>query len=336
MILKIISKYGLAAHLGFLAASPVAFAPFLDAGAVGRLVLWLSLFVAVWMFFDPSLRMGEHSADARKRVAMELVRDPFLWFFVLLVVFGCVSTENASSFESSVAYSDPFDDPSVTDNYLEENLCMVFENLRFVKGEKKDHVFVVDDGAISLHKSYPKKKKIDIYDFSAIKGFSLFDVLDQIGIPSFRGRYDTSSLTYVVSSDLYVNVNIEKDDKGVWKVVSYDQYDEDGFSNYFGKRYDTDFQSKLYIPSSKRVASIKLGSRFDDVLFVLGMPYSGNYYGLPSEGVCGGTWRLDSLYMDNVLVRTRWIGSDYPMFDINNCQDGLSTYCGVIDIYLSD
>ena len=255
---------------------------------------------------------------------------------VLLVVFGCVSTENASSFESSVAYSDPFDDPSVTDNYLEENLCMVFENLRFVKGEKKDHVFVVDDGAISLHKSYPKKKKIDIYDFSAIKGFSLFDVLDQIGIPSFRGRYDTSSLTYVVSSDLYVNVNIEKDDKGVWKVVSYDQYDEDGFSNYFGKRYDTDFQSKLYIPSSKRVASIKLGSRFDDVLFVLGMPYSGNYYGLPSEGVCGGTWRLDSLYMDNVLVRTRWIGSDYPMFDINNCQDGLSTYCGVIDIYLSD
>ena len=95
MILKIISKYGLAAHLGFLAASPVAFAPFLDAGALGRLVLCLSLFAAVWMLFDPSLRMGEHSADARKRVAMELVRDPFLWFFMLVLVFAVVRWLNS-------------------------------------------------------------------------------------------------------------------------------------------------------------------------------------------------------------------------------------------------
>ena len=95
MILKIISKYGLAAHLGFLAASPVAFAPFLDAGALGRLVLWLSLFAAVWMLFDPSLRMGEHSADARKRVAMELVCDPFLWFFILVMAFAVVRWLNS-------------------------------------------------------------------------------------------------------------------------------------------------------------------------------------------------------------------------------------------------
>ena len=95
MILKIISKYGLAAHLGFLAASPVAFAPFLDASALGRLILWLSLFAAVWMLFDPSLRMDEHSADARKRVAQELVRDPFLWFFILVVAFAVVRWLNS-------------------------------------------------------------------------------------------------------------------------------------------------------------------------------------------------------------------------------------------------
>ena len=95
MILKIISKYGLAAHLGFLAASPVAFAPFLDVAALGRLILWLSLFAVVWMLFDPSLRMGEHSADARKRVAMELVRDPFLWFFILVIVFAVVRWLNS-------------------------------------------------------------------------------------------------------------------------------------------------------------------------------------------------------------------------------------------------
>ena len=95
MILKIISKYGLAAHLGFLAASPVAFAPFLDASALGRLILWLSLFTVVWILFDPSLRMGEHSADARKRVATELVRDPFLWFFILVAVFAVVRWLNS-------------------------------------------------------------------------------------------------------------------------------------------------------------------------------------------------------------------------------------------------
>ncbi len=95
MILKIISKYGLAAHLGFLAASPVAFAPFLDAGALGRLVLWLSLFAAIWMLFEPSLRVGEHSADARNRVASELVKDPFLWFFVLAIAFAIVRWLNS-------------------------------------------------------------------------------------------------------------------------------------------------------------------------------------------------------------------------------------------------
>ena len=95
MILKFISKYGLAAHLGFLAASPVAFAPFLDAAALGRLVLWTSLLAAVWILFEPSLRVGEHSADARGRVASELIRDPFLWFFLLVIVFAIVRWLNA-------------------------------------------------------------------------------------------------------------------------------------------------------------------------------------------------------------------------------------------------
>ena len=73
---------------------------------------------------------------------------------------------------------------------------------------------------------------------------------------------------------------------------------------------------------------------FDDVLFILGMPDSGTYRGLPSNKTCGGTWYFDAYLMEYIMVGTRWIGSDYPTFDISNCQEGLSTYCGVIDIYL--
>ena len=256
-----------------------------------------------------------------------------LFLSALAVVSGCVQTEEASSIESSVVYADPFDDPNVTEQFLEENLCMDFEDLRFIKGGEKDHVYVVDSEKISLHKSYAKKKT-SLSDFSKIANLSLFDALDIIGTPSFRGRYDASSLSYVISSDSYVNVNIEKDEKGIWKVVSYDRYDEKGFSDYFGKRYENASQRHLYIPSSERVASIIMGSRFDDVLFILGMPDSGNYHGVPSDKTCGGTWHLGSHYQKRIEVRTRWIGPDYPMFDANNCQDGLLTYCGVIDVFL--
>ena len=77
-----------------------------------------------------------------------------------------------------------------------------------------------------------------------------------------------------------------------------------------------------------------MGMSFDDVLFILGMPDSGAYHGLPSDKVCGGGWYFDAYRLNSIEVRTRWIGSDYPAFDIDNCQDGLSTYCGVIDIYI--
>ena len=258
-----------------------------------------------------------------------------LFLSALAVVSGCVQTEEASSIESSVVYADPFDDPNVTEQFLEENLCMDFEDLRFIKGGEKDHVYVVDGEKISLHKSYAKKKT-SLSDFSKIANLSLFDALDIIGTPSFRGKYDTSCLSYVISSDSYVNVNVEKDSKGVWLVTSYDEYDEKAFSDYFGQYYmnDSPRQRRQHVPSLERVLSIEMGMSFDDVLFILGMPDSGTYRGLPSDKTCGGTWYFDAYLIEYIMVGTRWIGSDYPTFDINNCQDGLSTYCGVIDIYL--
>ena len=95
MILKVISKYGLAAHLGLLAALPVAFALFLDADTLGRVLLWWSLFVVVWVMFDPSIRIGEHSADARRRVLVSVIRDPAFYIFLFVALFAVIRWFNS-------------------------------------------------------------------------------------------------------------------------------------------------------------------------------------------------------------------------------------------------
>ena len=95
MILKIVSKYGLAAHLGLLAAFPIAFSQFLGADTLGCVLLWLSLFAAIWVYFNPSVRPDEHSADARLRVLASTVRDPAFYFFVLATGFAVVRWLNS-------------------------------------------------------------------------------------------------------------------------------------------------------------------------------------------------------------------------------------------------
>ena len=89
MILKI-TKYGLAAHLGILAASPVALYPFLAAGALGRAILWFSLVGLIWILCEPSFRMGERSSDARARNLSEILHDPFLYFFIVAAAFALI------------------------------------------------------------------------------------------------------------------------------------------------------------------------------------------------------------------------------------------------------
>lgn len=88
MIRKIISKYGLAAHLGLLAAFPIAAMPFLDANTIGCSLLWVSLFSLLWIFSEPSIRLGERSAEARFRVLQSILHDPVFYFFILAAVFA--------------------------------------------------------------------------------------------------------------------------------------------------------------------------------------------------------------------------------------------------------
>ena len=94
MILKVISKYGLAAHLGLLAALPSAYL-FLGAAQLGVALLWVSLVVGIWVLFCPSILIGERSANARARVVYSIVRDPAFYFMLLLVGVALVRWLNS-------------------------------------------------------------------------------------------------------------------------------------------------------------------------------------------------------------------------------------------------
>ena len=95
MIQKFLSKYGLSVHLAVLAALPLALTPFLTAATLGSVILWLSAFVAVWLFTEPSLRRGEHISSSRVRLRHELVRDPFFWFLLIVLVYALVRWLNS-------------------------------------------------------------------------------------------------------------------------------------------------------------------------------------------------------------------------------------------------
>ena len=87
---KAISKYGLAAHLALLAVAPLFLFPFCDDAWTARVVIWLSLFAAVWTILEPSRRAEETLHDARFRVASSIARDPLFWLSLCLVLIAAV------------------------------------------------------------------------------------------------------------------------------------------------------------------------------------------------------------------------------------------------------
>ena len=79
---KLISKYGLAAHLAFLAVAPLFLSPVC--------VFWLSGFVILWLIMEPSRISGERLHEARARVAGQMMRDPLLWISLVLIAYALV------------------------------------------------------------------------------------------------------------------------------------------------------------------------------------------------------------------------------------------------------
>lgn len=92
---RFLSKYGVAAHLAFLAVSPLFLFPYLTAGSVAAVVLWLSVFAAIWIVMEPSRRTGEMLHDARSRVAAGFFKDPFLWGMLIVLVAVAVRWANS-------------------------------------------------------------------------------------------------------------------------------------------------------------------------------------------------------------------------------------------------
>ena len=83
---KLVSKYGLAAHLGFLTVAPLVLLPFFDEVTVGIAMLWLTLVAAIWFIMEPSRIGSEAPHSARARVIRTFVRDPFTYFMLLMVI----------------------------------------------------------------------------------------------------------------------------------------------------------------------------------------------------------------------------------------------------------
>lgn len=79
-MLKLITKYGLAAHLAFLAVAPLFLSPVP--------VLWLSALATVWLLMEPSRVGDEMLHGARERVAFAVIRDPLFWVLLVLVLWS--------------------------------------------------------------------------------------------------------------------------------------------------------------------------------------------------------------------------------------------------------
>lgn len=84
---KVITKYGLAAHLAILAVAPL----FLSESAI----LWIAALVAVCVIMEPSRVGSEMLHDARQRVSRALVRDPLFWVGILLMGVAALRSLNS-------------------------------------------------------------------------------------------------------------------------------------------------------------------------------------------------------------------------------------------------
>lgn len=95
MFPRIITRYGLAAHLALLASLPFVLFPFLSETTLSEVIFWLSGLAFLWLLTEPSMRAGEHLSTARRRVLGSLVRDIAFWFFLCVLVVAFIRYVNS-------------------------------------------------------------------------------------------------------------------------------------------------------------------------------------------------------------------------------------------------
>jgi hypothetical protein len=95
MFPRLITRYGLAAHLALLASLPFVLFPFLSESALSEVIFWLSGLAFLWLLTEPSMRAGEHLSIARRRVLGSLVRDVAFWFFLCVLAVASIRYANS-------------------------------------------------------------------------------------------------------------------------------------------------------------------------------------------------------------------------------------------------
>lgn len=83
---KILTKYGLAAHLALIAVAPLFLSPVS--------IFWLTGLAALWMIMEPSRIGMERLHDAQNRFFSKMIKDPFFWYLVILVLVSAIRCVN--------------------------------------------------------------------------------------------------------------------------------------------------------------------------------------------------------------------------------------------------
>lgn len=92
---KLISKYGLAAHLALLAVAPLIVFPYVGIQDIAMVVFWFSLLGLAWFINAPSRINKERStSEARRRITKALIEDPIFWIFAFVTIVSAIRALN--------------------------------------------------------------------------------------------------------------------------------------------------------------------------------------------------------------------------------------------------
>lgn len=96
-MLDFLSNRATAAHLALAAVAPLVLCEYVSTGAVGPVLVWLSVIAAVWAFMAPVKLQDERTPEARCRFLSHSFSDPFFWFSAALVVYAAVVALNSGA-----------------------------------------------------------------------------------------------------------------------------------------------------------------------------------------------------------------------------------------------
>ena len=197
-------------------------------------------------------------------MATHRIRKLIMLPLFLASLSSCRITPEDNSAQISVK-ADKYDSPDLTAASLEADGCMVFEDMYFVRGEEKDHVFRFKGDEITEHVTCPKVK-FDAKNFDDILDEPLFEAIQKVGIPSFRGLEKDHSVTYLCKDGIERSLSLAYDADSSWVITNIVA------KEFSFKWYGFLDKETTYKPSLERCKKIKMGMYINDVLSILGRP----------------------------------------------------------------